>query len=382
MENLRRKKQYIDMNKRSLIISSLFLILLSYSNANNYQATVVKLSPTYYYELNEITTDEGALDTMGNAPKAGSFNGDYGVGGPEVGGEGPLYVFSADDFNGIAVPGLGGTDNLAHYSNNSGHVTLGDGNLYASSSITVALFFKAGPAQGGDRLFTNNISDPTKSFQVNVANNGLVLAVDPGSTGLSAERTLYMEDNSGPDRRLIQSDSGWFHVIASTSGNSGNERAANFKLWINGVDRTDNLQPDSTGWGINTGQAKIGGRRADPADSTTHSGAQDEVAIWLDRVLTDQEAMSLWEAAITEKKIPLVITDIEITKNIDDQEVKISWNSRRGRIYGIYSTTNLVDGDWEELDDSVEGDGEITSFTDPGVSVDDKKRFYRVVELE
>ena len=382
MENLRRKKQYIDMNKRSLIISSLFLILLSYSNANNYQATVVKLSPTYYYELNEITTDEGALDTMGNAPKAGSFNGDYGVGGPEVGGEGPLYVFSADDFNGIAVPGLGGADNLAHYSNNSGHVTLGDGNLYASSSITVALFFKAGPAQGGDRLFTNNTSDPTKSFQVNVANNGLVLAVDPGSTGLSAERTLYMEDNSGPDRRLIQSDSGWFHVIASTSGNSGNERAANFKLWINGVDRTDNLQPDSTGWGINTGQAKIGGRKADPADSTTHSGAQDEVAIWLDRVLTDQEAMSLWEAAITEKKIPLVITDIEITKNIDDQEVKISWNSRRGRIYGIYSTTNLVDGDWEELDDSVEGDGEITSFTDPGVSVDDKKRFYRVVELE
>ena len=370
------------MNKRSLIISSLFLTLLPYLNANNYQSTVVKLSPTYYYELNEITTDEGALDTMGNAPKAGSFNGDYGVGGPEVGGEGPLYVFSADDFNGIAVPGLGGTDNLAHYSNNSGHVTLGDGNLYASSSITVALFFKAGPAQGGDRLFTNNISDPTKSFQVNVANNGLVLAVDPGSTGSSAERTLYMEDNSGPDRRLIQSDSGWFHVIASTSGNSGNERAANFKLWINGVDRTENLQPDSTGWGTDTGQAKIGGRRSDPADSTTHSGAQDEVAIWLDRVLTDQEAMSLWEAAITEKKIPLVITDIEISKNIDDQEVKISWNSRRGRIYGIYSTTNLVDGDWEELDDSVEGEGEITSFTDPGVSVDDKKRFYRVVELE
>ena len=77
-----------------------------------------------------------------------------------------------------------------------------------------------------------------------------------------------------------------------------------------------------------------------------------------------------------------VLAEQEISKNIDDQEVKISWNSRRGRIYGIYSTTNLVDGDWEELDDSVEGEGEITSFTDPGVSVDDKKRFYRVVELE
>ena len=71
---------------------------------------------------------------------------------------------------------------------------------------------------------------------------------------------------------------------------------------INGVDRTDNLQPNVTGWGINTGLAKIGGRRADAADSTTHSGAQDEVAIWLDRVLTDKEAESLWEAAITEKR--------------------------------------------------------------------------------
>ena len=370
------------MYKHFLITVSLFLTLLSYSNANNYQEAVVKLSPTYYYELNETTTDQGALDSMGNAAKPGSFNGNYNAGGPEVGGEGPLYVFSADDFEGIAVPGLGGTDNVAHYSNNSGHVTLGDGNLYASSSITVALFFKAGPAQGGDRLFTNNISDPTKSFQINVANNGLVLAVDPSNTGLSAERTLYMEDNSGPDKRLIQSESGWFHVIASTSGNSGNERAANFKLWINGVNRTKNLQPDSTGWGIDTGQAKIGGRRSDPADSTTHSGAQDEVAIWLDRVLTDQEAMSLWKAAITEKKIPLVITDIEVSKNIDDKEVKISWNSRLGGVYGIYSTTNLGDDNWEEIDDGIEGDGEITTFIDTGVSVDDKKRFYRVIELE
>ena len=357
-------------------------ILIAHSNAANYQSTVIKLSPTYYYELNETTTEDGALDTMGNAPGKGEYNGDYGVGGPEVGGEGPMYVFSADDPVGIAVPGLGGEDNLAHYSNNSGHITLGDGNLYGSNSITVALFFKAGPAQGGDRLFTNNLQDPTKSFQVNVANDGLVLAVDPANTGFAAERTLFMEDNSGPDRRLIQSESGWFHVIASTSGSSGSERAANFKLWINGVDRTDNLQPNVTGWGINTGLAKIGGRRANAADSTTHSGAQDEVAIWLDRVLTDKEAESLWEAAITEKKIPLVIEDIEIEKADDSQSVTISWNSRRGRVYGLYTTTNLIDGEWEELDDSIEGEGETTSFTDPGLPLDDKIRFYRVVELE
>jgi hypothetical protein len=350
--------------------------------AANYQTTVIKLEPTFYYELNETETDGGAMDTMGNAPKPGVFNGDYGVGGPEVGGEGPMTVFSADDFEGILVPGLGGTDNLAHYSNNSGHVTLGDGNLYGSSSITVTLFFKAGPAQGGDRIFTNNLSDPLKSFQVNVANDGLVLAVDPGQTGLAAERTLFMEDNSGPDRRLIQTDSGWFHVVASTFGSSGRDRAANFKLWINGVDRTDNLQPNVTGWGVDTGLAKIGGRKADPANSTTHSGAQDEVAIWIDRVLTDKEALSLWEAAITEKKIPLVIEDVQLDLGKSSNAVTVTWNSRRGRVYGVYSTTNLQSGEWEELDDGIESEGDSTSFTDEGIPLTDKKRFYKVMELE
>ena len=375
-------KSPITLFSTTFTLSVLLFSVITTTEAANYQATVIKLEPSFYYELNETETDGGAMDTMGNAPKPGVFNGDYGFGGPEVGGEGPLTVFSADDFEGIPVPGLGGTDNLAHYSNNSGHVTLGDGNLYGSSSITVAFFFKAGPAQGGDRLFTNNLSDPTKSFQVNVANDGLVLAVDPSQTGFNAERTLFMEDNSGPDRRLIQSDSGWFHVIASTFGASGRERASNFKLWINGIDRTDNLQPNVTGWGIDTGLAKIGGRKADPANSTTHSGAQDEVAIWLDRVLTDKEALSLWEAAITEKKIPLVIEDVQLHLGKSSNAVTVTWNSRRGRVYGVYSTTNLQSGEWEELDDGIESEGESTSFRDEGIPLTDQKRFYKVMELE
>ena len=276
---------------------------VSFVEAANYQRVVNSLNPTYYYELNETDTAGGPIDSRGTAPDGqGSFNGDYVNGPPMVGGPGPLTVFHEGAQ--IPVPGVGGAENLAHYSNNAGHVVLGDGNDYASGDITVALFFKAGPAQGGDRLFTNNIADPTKSFQVNVANDGLVLAVDPSQTGFNAERTLFMPDNSGPDRRLIQSASGWFHVVASTHGNSGPERAGNFRVWINGVDRTDNLQPNVTGWGIDTGLAKIGGRRANPADTTTHSGAQDEVAIWLDRTLTDAEVASLWIGATTEIEIP------------------------------------------------------------------------------
>lgn len=264
--------------------------------AGNYQNAVLKLQPSFYYQLNETSTDGGAVDSTGNAAAPGEFNGDYGN-GPEVGGPGPLVVFNPDDPDGTPVPGVGGESNLAHYSNNAGHITLGDGNLYAASSMSIAFFLKAGTAQGGDRVFTNNIEDPTKSFQVVVGNDGLVLAIDPNNSGEEAERTLFLEDNSGPDRRLINPESGWFHVIATVEGATPAERAASFRLWINGVDRTENLQPNVTGWGIDTGLAKIGGRRDDPADSTTHSGAQDEVAIWLNRVLTDAEAQALWAAA-------------------------------------------------------------------------------------
>lgn len=344
------------------------------AQAANYQNTVIGLAPNFYYELNETDTEGGAIDTMGNAPAPGVFNGTYGDFGPMVGGPGALELFE-----GIAVPGLGGDDNLAHYSNNEGHITLGDGNLYAAKAMTVSFFFKAGPAEGGDRLFTNNITDATKSFQVVTANNGLVLSVDPNTTGETAERTLYLEDNSGPDRRLIDSESGWFHIVASTEGATGAERATNLKLWINGVDRTDNLQPDSTGWGTDTGLAKIGGRRAEPTDSTTHSGAQDEVAIWLNRVLTDNEVADLWESAITEKSVPLVFTDIERLKVDEKDAVKITWQSKPNRSYIIFSSSNLED--WLEINDSYPSDGDLTSFTDTSLPNGTTRIFYRVEEV-
>ena len=342
--------------------------------AANYQATIVSLSPNFYYELNETDTEGGAVDTMGNAPANGEFNGVYSTDpDPVVGGPGPIEVFG-----GIAVPGVGGEENLAHYSNNRAHITLGDGDLFGASKITVALFFKAGPAEGGDRLFTNNLSDPTKSFQVNVANDGLVLAVDPGSSGFNAERTLFMEDNSGPDRRLIDSESGWFHVVASTEGATGAERAQNFKLWINGVDRTDNLQPNVTGWGIDTGMAKIGGRRADPTDSTTHSGAQDEVAIWLDRVLTDAEVAQIWESALNEKVIPLEFTGIETADEGETTSVTMTWRSRKNRQYAVFRSTDLKN--WIELTDDQESGGDSTSFTESGLAKDIGRVYYRVEE--
>lgn len=338
-----------------------------------YQDAVTALNPTYYYQLNETSTTGGVIDTMGNAAP-GSYNGDYVNGPPMVGGPGP-----AEAFGGLALPGVGGAANLAHYSNNAGHIILGPGEAYGSSAITVALFLKAGPAQGGDRVFTNNLADNTKSFQIVTANNGLVLAVDPNADGINAERTLYLEDNSGPDRRLIDSSAGWFHVVASTHGATGPERASNFRLWVNGVDRTGNLQPDVTGWGINTAFAKIGGRRDDPTDPTTHSGAQDEVAIWLNRALTDAEAVSLWAAATAVSTSAPTITDF--VRNRTSGDVTLTFLSVSGATYAVDRSSNLAA--WTELTRTLQSAGSQTIYVDSSAEVHTAGRyFYRVRRVQ
>ena len=305
-------------------LASLMLFPAPVATAAPYQDAVKNLKPTFYYQLNEATTDNGVIDSMGNATAPGTYLGDYVNGPPAVGGEGPLEVFG-----GLAVPGVGGSENLAHYSNNAGHIILGDGPKYGANAMTVAFFMKAGPSQGGDRLFTNNLVDPTKSFQVDCGNNGLIVAVDQNATGVNAERTLYLEDNSTHDKRLIDPNAGWFHVVASTQGATGPERAANIKVWINGVDRTANLQPDVVGWGVATEFAKIGGRGADPTAPQTHSGAQDEMSIWLDRVLTGDEVQSLWQAA---RRTPLLSDNFNTpdTGSLDGSDQ----TGRRGGLLG------------------------------------------------
>ena len=340
----------------------------------DYQDAVTMLNPSFYYELNETDTTNGAADSTGNAAAPGQYNGDYDNGAPMVGVPGPIEVFG-----GIAVPGVGGDANLAHLSNNGGHITLGDGEDYGANAMTVALFIKAGQgAQGGDRIFTNNLEDPTKSFQMNIGNNGLVLAVDPNETGVLAERTLYLEDNSDRDRSFLQEASGWFHVVASTEGADGEERAANLRLWVNGVDRTDNLMPDVVGWGINTGMAKIGGRRDNPTDTTTHSGGQDEVAIWLNRVLTETEVQSLWQAAINPPREPAVGLPFQIDSITLDAAGKVTlvWPSSAGETFAIEASANLQ-APWEEVITGHPSGGDMTTFEHNPVA-GTRELYYRV----
>ena len=279
--------------------------LCGFSNAadTTYSNAIKSLQPSFYYELNEVDASGGVIDSMGNAAP-GSYNGDYDGGVPEAGCEGVSILNEDQDGEDVyeyyetLVPGVG-EGNLAHCSNNEGHINLGPSENYGASAITVSLFFRADSQQGGDRLFTNNLQDAATSFQVNVAGEGLVVAVNPNETGEFAERTLRTVDDADWDKALVDANYGWFHVVASTSG-APDDRADNIQVWINGENRTDNLDITNWGWGVNTDEAKIGGRHDDPLQTTTHSGAQDEVAIWLDRVLTEEEVQTIWKAALGE----------------------------------------------------------------------------------
>ncbi|MDG2382779.1 MAG: PEP-CTERM sorting domain-containing protein [Pirellulaceae bacterium] len=88
--------------------------------------------------------------------------------------------------------------------------------------------------------------------------------------------------------------------MATTEGANPDQRTKNIRLWLNGVDRTEDMLPGRDyGYGVNTDLAKIGGRFHNETHPTTHSGAQDEVSLWLDRALSDEEIGSLYEAAIS-----------------------------------------------------------------------------------
>lgn len=84
---------------------------------------------------------------------------------------------------------------------------------------------------------------------------------------------------------------------------------------------------------------------------------------------------------------PLEIIDVQtqIEAGGQTRSVTITWNSKEGRNYRILANDELSTGDlaaWDELDDSVaaEAGKPTTSFTEFGIPLTSKKRFY-VVEM-
>ncbi|MDB4401331.1 hypothetical protein N9Z85_07420, partial [Akkermansiaceae bacterium] len=92
----------------------------------------------------------------------------------------------------------------------------------------------------------------------------------------------------------------------------------------------------------------------------------------------------LVDGGASAKPLEIIAVSTEVEAGGQTQAVTITWNSKGGRTYSILASDDLSEGNldlWEELDDGVSAAaGEtITSFTEVGVSLETKQRFYVVL---
>lgn len=285
------------MNNSVFIRASLIaccLLCLGGVAAADYPAAVQALNPTHYWRLNETTVDTSmatVVDSVGNLN--GTHAGDFGPSEGEVGVSGP------------PVAGLS-EDNVAFGANNWASVDLGPGADIAASTMTFAGWFTENGSEGGDRLWTNNQSDGNVSFQIFFGGGFGETAASIG-IGLNPAINGFPESGlpSGPgvgnfhisDATVPTKDGEWHHIVASRNGNN----IENVIVVIDGVNYGPETWADSTDtWGTTGTNAQIATRtpgNGGPAEQALN-GSVDEVAIWLDRQLTVEESIALYNAAI------------------------------------------------------------------------------------
>jgi hypothetical protein len=256
----------------------------------DYPAAVLSLSPSHYWRLNE-TTEGIAVDEVGGVN--GTHGGFFGDGLGQLGVEGP------------PVSGLEPT-NVAFGANDWASIAIGPGEAMAASTMTVAAWFRTNGSQGGDRLWTNNQTDPNTSFQIffgggfgdTAANIGIGL--NPSLNGFPAEG---LPSGSGvgnfhiPDSTKAVKRGDWHHIVASRNGNN----IEDVIVVIDGVHYgPDTWRDSTTGWGTTGTDAHIATRTPGDGGPSQHvlNGTVDEVAVWLNRQLTVEESIALYNAAI------------------------------------------------------------------------------------
>ncbi|MDB4719948.1 hypothetical protein OAF15_03340, partial [Akkermansiaceae bacterium] len=84
------------------------------------------------------------------------------------------------------------------------------------------------------------------------------------------------------------------------------------------------------------------------------------------------------------KPLEIIAVSTEVEAGGQTQAVTITWNSKEGRTYSILASDDLSEGNldlWEELDDgfSAAAGETTTSFTEVGVPLETKQRFYVVL---
>jgi hypothetical protein len=260
----------------------------------DYESEVLSLSPSHYWRLNETVLDTSnatVVDAVAglNGTHAGFFDpgeGEVGVAGPPVAG---LEA-----------------ENVAFGANNFASVGLGPGADIAASTMTVTAWFKENGSEGGDRLWTNNQSDGNVSFQIffgggfGDAAASLGIGLNPSVNGFPAEG---LPSGSGvgnfhiSDNTVATKDNVWHHIVASRNGNN----IEDVIVVIDGVNYGPDTWADSTDtWGTTGTDAQIATRTPGDGGGSQHAlnGSVDEVAVWLDRQLTVEESIALYNASV------------------------------------------------------------------------------------
>jgi len=290
------------------------------SASASYQSEVLSLNPDHYWQLNETVLGT-AVDSAGsaNGTHAGDFNGpgqSLGTGFGEVGVAGPDIA-----------PGLG-AGNLAFGAYDAASIDLGAGANFANSIMTVAMWFQVGVgdfpggSDGGDRLWTNNQTDPNNAFQITLgAGANVVIGLNPainGFPGAGLPSGTGVGNFQIPTSEVVVKDGEWHHIVASRNGNN----IEDVLVVIDGVHYDVDTWTDSTDtWGTTESNAHIGTRTPGNGGASSHAmnGRVDEVAVWLGTQLTVEESIALYNAGIA----AVLEGDLNLDGSVNGQDLAI-----------------------------------------------------------
>ncbi|MCX8237636.1 MAG: hypothetical protein OSB05_02355 [Akkermansiaceae bacterium] len=236
-----------------------------------------------------------------------------------------------------------------------------------------------------DQAFINNSMSVTFwQFRTGNGNSSAFWIHSPDATGNQrgfqahtpwGNGTIYFDQSGccGGPQRLTTTGAAinvWQHFVFQR------DEFGERQIWIDGV----------------LSAAASGGEPLDPFDGIITLGAEgptlansfagriDDFAIFANP-LAPEQIMDLATGAnppdLISSPVPFVIT--EINHDVATGKTVITWNSRANRNYAVDSSDDL--SAWEELDDSVESEGESTSFND-FLPVETPRKFYRVREIQ
>jgi hypothetical protein len=170
-----------------------------------------------------------------------------------------------------------------------------------------------------------------------------------------------------------------YHIVAMWDGEGGDAGDGQYR-WYRDGELAASINTNGVGLDTVDDTVLWLGRSQWAADSTANAswnevriydGTLSELAIAANGVAGPDSAPGVGTSAT------FAITDVSIDAV---GAVTLTWISRPGVTYGVERSDDLQAQSWEEVTDSEESQGELSSFTDAGLPAGTKVKYYRVVE--